>query len=243
MGGLFALKRGEAHIAGMHLLDEETGEYNVPFINRLFNKNNPPAPTFDKNPPIPPLSKEGKGGLINPSVSPLSKGGIKEKIILVNLVYRQQGLYILKGNPKNIKGFEDLTRHEVTFINRQTGSGTRLLTDKHLREFGIDSQKIKGYEREEYTHMTVASAVLTGIADTGLGILAASKALGLDFIPVAKERYDLAIPQKFYESEMIEGLLKIITEDKEFRDIVVSLGGYDISDMGKIVYDGTNRRI
>ncbi len=84
--------------------------------------------------------------------------------------------------------------------------------------------------------MTVASAVLNGIADTGLGILAASKALGLDFIPLAKERYDLAVPEKFYKLDMIQKLMEVIRNDMEFKDTVTNLGGYDITDMGKIVY-------
>ncbi len=197
MGGLMALKKGEAHIAGTHLLDATTGEYNVPFIKKLL---------ADK------------------------------RTVLINLVYREQGLLVPKGNPKNIKGFEDLTRDDVIFINRQSGAGTRLLTDKHLKDMGINPKNVKGYEREEYTHMGIASAVLTGIADTGLAILASAKALGLDFIPVAKERYDLAIPHEFYETDMLQSLLKIIREDKEFRDMVMSLGGYDTSDMGKVMY-------
>jgi len=197
MGGLMALKRGEAHFAGTHLLDEETGEYNVPFIKRLIS---------DK------------------------------RIVLINLVYREQGLLVLKGNPKNIKGFEDLTRGDVIFVNRQAGAGTRLLTDKCLREFGISPKEVRGYEREEYTHMGVASAVLTGVADTGLAILASAVALGLDFIPVTKERYDLAMPYEFFQTDMIQYLLKIIREDEEFKEMVVSLGGYDISDMGKVMY-------
>ncbi|MFZ6017140.1 MAG: molybdopterin biosynthesis protein [Nitrospirota bacterium] len=198
MGGLMALKRGEAHLAGTHLLDEETGEYNVPFIRRFLP---------DK------------------------------KILLVNLLYREQGLLVTKGNPKNIKGFGDLTRSDVVFVNRQSGAGTRLLTDKCLRELGINPKDVKGYEREEYTHMSVASAVLTGIADTGLAILASAKALGLDFIPVAKERYDLAIPREFFETDMLQNLIKIIREDTEFREIVIGLGGYDICDMGKVMYE------
>jgi putative molybdopterin biosynthesis protein len=197
MGGLIALKRGEAHLAGTHLLDEKTGEYNISYVQRL----------------IP-----------------------DEKIILVNLVYRQQGLFVLKGNPRNIQGFEDLTREDVTFINRQPGSGTRLLTDKYLKELQIDTKKIKGYDREEYTHMTVASAVLNGIADTGLGICAAAEALGIDFIPLALERYDLAVPEKFYELSMMQDLFEIIQSDMEFRREIQSLGGYDIRDMGRVVY-------
>lgn len=198
MGGLMALKRGEAHLSGTHLLDEETGEYNVPVIKKLLS---------DK------------------------------KIILINLVYREQGLLVLKGNPKNIRGFEDLIRSDVVFVNRQSGAGTRLLTDKCLRELGIKPEDVKGYEREEYTHMGVASAVLTGVADTGLAILASAKALNLDFIPVAKERYDLAIPREFFETEMLQHLINIIKEDAEFREMVVGLGGYDISDMGKVMYE------
>jgi putative molybdopterin biosynthesis protein len=198
MGGLMALKRGEAHFAGTHLLSEETGEYNVPFIKRLLS---------DK------------------------------KIVLINLVYREQGLLVLKGNPKNIKVFKDLTRDDVIFVNRQAGAGTRLLTDKCLKELSINPKDVKGYEREEYTHMGVASAVITGIADTGLAILASAKALGLDFIPVAKERYDLAIPREFLETEMLQNLLKIIRGDKEFRETVEGLGGYDVSDMGKVMYE------
>ena len=199
MGGLMALKKREAHIAGTHLLDEDTGEYNVSSIKRLLSDR---------------------------------------RIVLVNLVYREQGLLVLKGNPKKIKGFEDMTREDVIFINRQSGAGTRLLTDKHLRELRIKPEDVKGYEREEYTHMGVASAVLTGIADTGLAILASAKALGLDFIPVAKERYDLAVLFEFYDTDMIRALLSIIREDDEFRDMVAKLGGYDVSDMGKVMYEG-----
>jgi putative molybdopterin biosynthesis protein len=196
MGGLIALKRGEAHIAGTHLLDEETGEYNVAFIQRLLPDR---------------------------------------KIMLMNLVYREQGLLVLKGNPKNIRGFQDLTRNDVIFVNRQAGAGTRLLTDKCLRELGINPNRVIGYEREEYTHMGVASAVLTGVADTGLAILASARALNLDFIPVAKERYDLAVPQEYLDTEMIRCLLTIIREDREFREMVMQLGGYDISDMGAVI--------
>lgn len=199
MGGLIALKRGDAHIAGTHLLDEETGQYNIPFVKRLL---------------------PGK------------------RIVLVNLVYREQGLVVRKGNPGNIRGFEDLVREGVIFINRQSGSGTRLLLDKHIREKGIEPHRIKGYSNEEYTHMGVASAVLTGIADTGLAILAAANALNLDFIPVAKERYDLAIPRDFMGLEIIQALLNIIREDAEFRETVSGLGGYDIGDMGKVMFEG-----
>lgn len=198
MGGLLSLKRQEAHMAGTHLLDEQTGQYNIPFIKKLFPEH---------------------------------------KITLINLVYRQQGLVVKKGNPKKIKGFEDLLRDDVIFVNRQSGSGTRLLLDKHLRDIGINPSMIKGYDREEYTHMAVASSVLSGLADAGLAIYSSAIALGLDFIAVANERYDLAIPSTFMNTEMIQLVLKIIREDKEFIEAVKRLGGYDVSDMGKVMFD------
>ncbi len=197
MGGLMAIKKMEAHIAGTHLLDESTGEYNVPFIKRLLRD-------------IP--------------------------LLVVNLVYRQQGLIVRKGNTKGIRKIEDLTRKGVVFINRQRGSGTRLLTDKCLKDMGVNPQKIEGYDREEYTHMGVASAVATGVADAGMGILSAALALGQDFIPVARERYDLIIRGEYIETPKIQSLLHILTSDSEFRDLVTTLGGYDVSDMGKIIY-------
>jgi len=198
MGGLIALKKGEAHMAGTHLLDEKTGEYNIPFLRNLL----------------------GDSG-----------------IVLMNLVYRQQGLMVIKGNPKKISSFEDLLRADIVFINRQRGSGTRLLTDKYLRDNNVSSGDIKGYEREEYTHMGIASAVLTGIADTGMGILAAARALGLDFIPLARERYDLAFMKKYMGISPVSAVLQIIRENNEFRMSVENLGGYDITDMGKIFYE------
>jgi len=198
MGGLIALKKGEAHLAGTHLLDEKTGEYNVPFLQRF-------------------LGDRG--------------------IVLMNLVYRQQGLMVIKGNPKGIGSFEDLLRDDVVFINRQSGSGTRLLTDMYLRENNLSSADIKGYEREEYTHMAVASAVLSGIADAGMGILAAARALDLDFIPLAKERYDLAILKEYMDTRPVSAVLQIIRENNDFRISVENLGGYDVTDMGKILYE------
>lgn len=197
MGGILAIKRGEAHVAGTHLLDEESGEYNRAFIKKYL-------------------------------------AGVKLR--LVNLAYRDQGLLVPKGNPKGIKGFEDLVRSDIKFINRQRGAGTRLLTDMQLKKLHIPKERIGGYEREEYTHMNVASAVATGSADTGLAILAAARALDLDFIPVAKERYDLIIPEAFLEDERTKALLDIIENNKEFRETVHSLGGYDLLECGKVVY-------
>jgi putative molybdopterin biosynthesis protein len=198
MGGILAIKRGEAHLAGTHLLDEESGEYNIPFIKKFL--------------PEVPLQ-------------------------LINLVYREQGLMVIKGNPLGIKGFKDLARRGVRFINRQRGAGTRLLTDMHLKKIGISPEQVNGYEREEYTHMNIASAIATRNADTGLGIRAAAVALDLDFIPLAEERYDLILPKAFLDDLKIVSLLNILRGNNEFSSIVARLGGYDLRDCGQVLYE------
>ncbi len=195
-GGLMALKRGIAHLAGSHLLDLETGEYNTTYVRRL----------------IPDVPVKG-----------------------INLVLRQQGLILSKENPKRIKGLEDLVRKDVTFINRQAGSGTRILLDFRLKELGLDPTRIRGYEEEEFTHMAVAVAVLSNRADVGLGIYAAARALDLAFIPVVQEEYDLVIPEKYWEEEKIQALMSVIGS-VDFQEAVTALGGYDLSLTGKVVF-------
>jgi putative molybdopterin biosynthesis protein len=193
LGGLMALKKYETHLAGTHLLDEETGDYNVSYIKKLLSDRD---------------------------------------IALINLVYRQQGLIVAKGNPKGISGLSDLVGKGLAYCNRQRGSGTRILLDYELKKLGLTTDEIIGYDREVYTHLTVASAVATGIADAGLGIFASAKALNLDFIPIAEERYDLAIPEEYLSLEGIKIILETIAKDS-FRERVQSLGGYDTRDIGK----------
>jgi putative molybdopterin biosynthesis protein len=195
-GGLMALKRGIAHLAGSHLLDPESGGYNVTYIRRL----------------IPDVPVKG-----------------------INLVLRQQGLILKKGNPKKIIGLEDLTRKDLSFINRQAGSGTRILFDFRLKELRLDPALVRGYEEEEFTHMAVAVAVLSSRADVGLGIYAAARALDLDFIPVVQEEYDLVIPENFIEEKKIQALLSVI-RSADFQEAVKVLGGYDLSRCGQIVF-------
>jgi putative molybdopterin biosynthesis protein len=197
LGGLIALQRGEAHLAGSHLLDEVTGEYNLSFIRRL-----------------------------------LPERSVK----VVNLVFREQGLIVPPGNPRGIMRIEDLARGDVRFVNRQKGAGTRVLLDYKLRELGLLPSDLHGYEREEFTHLMVAASVAGGTADTGLGILAAARALHLDFVPVMQERYDVVIPSEYYESELLTPLLDLIRTD-EFRAQVEALGGYDASRMGEVMAD------
>ncbi len=198
MGGLMAVKKSEAHIAGTHLLDEKTGDYNIPFVLRLL-----------KDVPLK----------------------------VVTLVHRQQGLIVRKGNPSNIEWIGDLARNDLVFINRQQGSGTRLLTDKTLREKGVGPDQVKGYDKEEYTHMGIASAVASGAADAGMGIVTAALALDLDFIPVATEQYDLVVRKENLDCPMVRALLEVIASDSRFKEAVISLGGYDVCDMGKVVHE------
>lgn len=153
---------------------------------------------------------------------------------LVHLVMRDQGLMILGGNPKKIDDIADLVREDVRFINRQGGSGTRILLDYQLNKLGIDPANINGYETEEYTHMSVAAAVISGAADVGLGINAAARALGLDFIPVVTEQYDLVIPEPYFETEKIQILLETIQSD-DFKKRVEALGGYSTQNTGRII--------
>ncbi len=195
LGGLVALSRGDAHLAGSHLLDEETGEYNLSFIKRYL---------------------PGKA------------------VVVVRLVDRAQGLIVPVGNPKGVSSLEDLGREDVRFINRQRGSGTRVLLDYKLKELGLPPDEITGYEREEYTHLAVAAAVSDGGADAGLGILSAARAMGLDFVPLLTEQYDLVIPREFYEGDLLAPLLDLIRSD-DARQAVDALGGYDTSAMGAVV--------
>jgi len=155
-------------------------------------------------------------------------------IRLVNFVFRDQGLIVLPNNPKKIKGIEDLGRDDIVFINRQSGSGTRILLDYRLQQLGIEPGTIRGYANEEYTHMSVAVAVLSGAADVGLGIYAAAKALGLNFIPVVMEQYDLVIPKEHFESKNIQILLETINTAK-FKKRVEALGGYHTERTGEII--------
>jgi putative molybdopterin biosynthesis protein len=156
------------------------------------------------------------------------------QIRLVNLVFRDQGLIVCRGNPKGIKGIEDLSRKDVTFINRQGGSGTRILLDYRLSQLRMDPATIRGYDTEEFTHMSVAVAVMSQTVDVGLGIYAAAKALNLDFIPVVTEQYDLIIPQKYFETENIQHLLQAINT-KEFKKQVAAMGGYSTERTGEII--------
>ncbi len=195
LGGLLAIHEGKADMAGIHLLDEETGQYNYPYVEKVLKNM---------------------------------------EVAVVHLADRIQGLMVLKGNPKHILTLEDLKRSDVTFVNRQKGSGTRVWLDYKLRELGILPPTIRGYEREMDTHLAVALSILKGEADAGLGIQAAATSCGLDFIPATKERFDLVIPISKYSSQTFAPILRVV-QSEEFKRVVKEMGGYDTSQTGETV--------
>lgn len=194
LGGLIALQEDRADLAGIHLLDGESGEYNYPYVRHVL---------------------PGR------------------KTAIVHLAYRIQGLLFAKGNPKRITGLEDLKSSGITYVNRQNGSGTRVLLDFKLRQHGIEIQEVKGYENEVDTHLSVARAIARGGADVGLGIEAAARACDLDFLPLFKERYDLVIPVEQYRSKRLAPVLKTVGSPG-FRRLVAGIGGYDASETGAV---------
>jgi putative molybdopterin biosynthesis protein len=198
LGGLVALRRGEAHLAGSHLLDPATGDYNWRYIDQYL-----PG----------------------------------EDVVLVTLVHREQGLIVPPGNPQGIAGLDDLARPDVLYVNRQRGAGTRILLDYELAQRGIAPEQVRGYDREEYTHLAVAAAVASGTASCGLGVRAAARALALDFLTVGWERYDLVIPRRHAESALLRPLMDLL-HDAGFRAAVEMLPGYDVREMGRIVERG-----
>lgn len=188
MGAIMALKRGEAHLGAIHLLDTKTGEYNKSYIETHF-----------------------------------PNGGVK----LVKGVKRVQGIMVAKGNPKNIESFADMKRSDISYVNRQKGAGTRILCDHLCEIMGIKPSEIYGYEREEFTHTSVAAQIATGTADAGLGIYSAAQTYDLDFIPVCNEEYDFLISESAYDTEKVQRFLEVLRSD-ELKERLENLGGYEI---------------
>jgi putative molybdopterin biosynthesis protein len=154
---------------------------------------------------------------------------------MVHLAHREQGLLVRRGNPKSINGLRDLLGQGIRFVNRQPGSGTRVLLDCELGKLGIEPASIAGYDREEFTHMAVGVAVVSHLADAGLGVRAVAHALELDFVTVASEQYDLLFMRSFFESENGARLVAIMRSDA-FKQAVAALGGYDPRDAGEVLY-------
>jgi putative molybdopterin biosynthesis protein len=157
------------------------------------------------------------------------------KAVVVNLFYRDLGFLVARKNPLKIHGVEDLTRKGVRFINRQAGSGTRVLLDHHLKKQRIPSGKIQGYEREVYTHFEVGLSILSKDADAGIATAAVSKLLGLSFIPITRESFDMILDQPTFFQKGVQAFMNVL-QSKEFRSKVEPLGGYDFKDSGKILH-------
>lgn len=195
MGGIMAIRRGEAHMAGCHLLDTADGTYNRSFIRKYF-----------------------------------PKGDVK----LVSCVGRQQGLMVARGNPLNICSFADISRQGIRYVNRQKGSGTRILTDYLCSREKVEPSDVYGYTREELTHTSVAAQIACGSADVGMGIYSAAKLYDLDFIPICIEEYDLIIPDHAWDSPMVQQLLTIL-RSVAFREKILSMGGYTVDHPGQVL--------
>ncbi|MBQ8236696.1 MAG: molybdopterin biosynthesis protein [Oscillospiraceae bacterium] len=195
MGGIMAIRRGEAHAAGCHLLDTADGSYNTAFIRKYF-----------------------------------PRGGVK----LIRCVGRQQGLMVARGNPLGIEKFSDIARDGLRYVNRQKGSGTRILTDYLCRQNGLDTAAIYGYDREELTHTSVAAQIISGSADAGMGIYSAAKLYDLDFIPICIEEYDLIIPDHAWDTPMVQQLLATL-KSGAFREKLLAMGGYTVENPGEII--------
>lgn len=195
MGGIMAIRRGEAHMAGCHLLDTADGTYNRSFIRKYF-----------------------------------PKGDVK----LVSCVGRQQGLMVARENPLNICSFADISRQGIRYVNRQKGSGTRILTDYLCIREKVEPSDVYGYTREELTHTSVAAQIACGSADVGMGIYSAAKLYDLDFIPICIEEYDLIIPDHAWDSPMVQQLLTILRSDA-FREKILSMGGYTVDHPGQVL--------
>jgi len=157
------------------------------------------------------------------------------KAVVVNPFLRELGLILAPRNPLNIKGFEDLSKKGVRLVNRQKGSGTRVLLDHHLQELQIPSAKIKGYEREVYTHFEVGLSILSKEADVGIATIAVAKLLGLPFVPIANESFDMILEQNTFFHKGIQAFIETLNS-KEFRQRVEPIGAYDFKNSGKILY-------
>ena len=195
MGGIMAIRRGESHAAGCHLLDVSTGVYNLSFMRKYF-------PQRDAR--------------------------------LIRCVGRQQGLMLQSGNPLGLESFADIAREGLRFVNRQKGSGTRILTDYLCAQNDIEPSSIYGYEREELTHTSVAAQIASGSADAGMGIYSAAKLYALDFLPICTEEYDLIIPDYAWDTPMVRQLLDTL-KSAAFKEKLLSMGGYTVDAPGETI--------
>lgn len=197
MGGILSMRKKESHIAPIHLLDENSGEYNISYIKKYFKD---------------------------------------EKMALIKGIKREQGFIVEKGNPLGIKSIKDLLKEDIVFLNRQRGSGTRVLFDYLLKKENIDFEKIKGYDLEYNTHMDIAEGVKSGNGNVGIGIKSVAEILNLDFIKLSEEDYDFLIYEDYLEDTKIKKFLDIL-KSEEFKTRIERIPGYILKDTGKIIKD------
>ncbi|MGE7927872.1 substrate-binding domain-containing protein [Lysinibacillus xylanilyticus] len=195
--GVMALYNGECDIASLHLYDGDTGEYNTPYLKKVF---------------------------------------VSHSYLLLNLISRRAGFYVQKGNPLQIQSIEDFKTKSLKLMNREKGSGARTFLDEQLRIHHISPSSIEGYNEEEMSHIDVASAVANGNADVGIGIEKISKLVEVDFIPLITERYDIVL-LKTPENQLLVESVKEILNSPDFQSEIVALGDYDVTQMGKIIYE------
>lgn len=188
LAGIMAIRKGEAHVTGIHLLDPETETYNLPYVEKYL---------------------------------------AEEDVVLIPFLKREQGWIVPRGNPLNIKTIEDIVVNGAAYVNRQRGAGTRILFDSLLKKYSLTSEQIQGYEREMFSHLSVAAEVKEKENSVGLGVYSAATTMGLDFIPVADESYDLVMTKRFFESDGGKLFLDVIQSD-EFIKAVEKLGGYKV---------------
>lgn len=197
LDSLISMYHGEADVVSCHLLDGDTGEFNLPYIRRLL---------------------------------------VGFPLIVVRLVTRSSGLYVQKGNPLHLQSWQDLARPGLRLVNREKGSGARVLLDEQLRLNRIGTEELAGYRQEELSHLGVAGKVASGEADVGVGIEKAAFTVGIDFIPLIDEQCDLVMLKQPHNLELIDTILNIIRSDA-FRNELRSIRGYDLSETGNVIWE------
>ncbi|MGE7988873.1 substrate-binding domain-containing protein [Lysinibacillus fusiformis] len=195
--GIMAMYNGECDIASLHMFDGDTGDYNTPYVKKIF---------------------------------------VSHPFLLINVVSRRAGFYVQQGNPLQLESFKDFKTKSFTLINREKGSGARTLLDEQLRIHHIAPSTIDGYDKEEMSHLDVASAVANGHADVGIGVEKIAKLVNVDFIPVIRERYDIVLLKTPDNQRLIDTVKEILTS-ADFQSEVTALGDYDVSQMGQVIYE------
>ncbi|MBD8521664.1 helix-turn-helix transcriptional regulator [Lysinibacillus fusiformis] len=195
--GLMAMYNGECDIASLHMFDGDTGDYNTPYVKKIF---------------------------------------VSHAFVLINVVSRRAGFYVQQGNPLQLESFKDFKTKSCTLINREKGSGARTLLDEQLRIHHIAPSMIDGYDKEEMSHLDVASAVANRRADVGIGVEKIAKLVNVDFIPVIRERYDIVLLKTPDNQQLIDTVKEILTS-ADFQSEVTALGDYDVSLMGQVIYE------